>query len=139
IGRTGSMSSLVASLRLHNKIFLTEMDYRTNLAWLPGDALGYRTAWGVSDDPKEFANQIRRDLGMSLMQGEGGWLYSLGGNPWADDAYMEGVREAARAAAHVANHPLADDRGQAAIFCDEQIQDYATRKNVYGAGLGMVA
>lgn len=137
LGRTGCFSSLVASLRLHNKIYLTEMDYRTNNSWLPGDALDFRKNWGVPPDAASWANQIRRDLGMSLAQGEGGWIYGLGGNGWVEDSYLAGVAEANKAAERAAQTPWGDDRGQIAVFCDEQIEDYATRRNIFGASLAM--
>lgn len=139
VGKTGNFNSLAASLRLHNKIFFSELDYRTNYSWLPADALNFRTSWGVSNNAEEWTNQLRRDLGMSLAQGQGAWIYGLGGNGWITDAYFRGIKEAADVAARVASHPKPGDRGQIAVFCDEDVQSYTTRKDAFGANLTMVS
>lgn len=139
LGRSGSYNSLAASLRLHGKLYLSELDYRTNLSWLPPDAMKYRKSWGVPGDAEGWANQMRRDLGMVLCQGQGAWLYALGGNAWKRPPYMRGVEEGVHAAELAQKYPMPEDRGQIAIFCDERIQDVTTRKNIFGPGLSMVA
>lgn len=133
VGRTGTLNSLVSSFHLHNKLFLAELDYRTNWAWLPADAWTYRQAWGVPTDVQTWVDQLRRDLGHSLTLGGGAWLYGLGGNAWLGDDYLLGVAEAMKAAQLQAELPAAHDAGQVAVFVDEQVLDYSTRANIYNA------
>ena len=139
LGRVGSYNSLIASIRLSGKFFLNELDYRTDLSWLPADAMQFRKNWGVPVGSEGWKNQLRRDVGMTLSQGEGVWIYGLGGNGWADESYMQGIAEAVRAARLANDFPQPEDRGQIAVFCDEEIQDRTSRKGIFGPALSVVA
>jgi hypothetical protein len=138
IGRPGSFNALASSVRLHGKHFITEMDYRTDLSWLPPDAVKIRRDWGVPRGSEPLAWQIRRDLGMSMATGGGGWFYGLSGNAWASDAHMANIAEAANAIRAVTENPKPDHRGQFAVYCDERIEDYTTHRNIFGTVLAMV-
>ncbi len=132
-GRYGALNSLVNSFNLHGKLFLAELDYRTNWAWLPADAWQFRAAWGVPVTMEGWAHQFRRDFGQALTLGQGAWLYGLGGNAWLTDDYLMVVREAARVAQMQAEHPAGNDVGQVAVFADENVLSYSTRQSFFGA------
>lgn len=138
IGRVGDYNSSIGSIRLAGKFYLNELDYRTDLSWLR-DGLQYRWKWGVPLGAENWINQLRRDFGMVLAQGQGAWYYALGGNGLADEASMQGIAEAVRAARLANDFPQPEDHGQIAIFCDEEIQDRTSRKEIFGAALSMVA
>ena len=125
LGQTGGNESSPGSLKLHNKLFLTEMDYRTE----------YAASWGedgnhharnvvVMKSPEALANQMRRDLGNSLCQGQGGWFYGLCGHIWGTDEYYSVMEEAAKGAEMGMKEPLYEDHGQIAVFLDEKEKAY---------------
>jgi hypothetical protein len=125
LGQTGGNESSPASLGLHSKLFLTEMDYRTE----------YSSSWGedanhharnvvIMRTPEQLGNQMRRDLGNSLAQGQGGWFYGLSGHIWGSDDYYLVMDEAVKAVELATNEPLPDDHGQIAVFLDEKGRSY---------------
>ena len=125
LGQTGGNESSPGSLKLHNKLFLTEMDYRTEYATSWGeDGNHHRRNVVVMRSPEELANQMRRDLGNSLCQGQGGWFYGLCGHIWGNDDYYLVMDEAVKAAQLGMNEPVYEDHGQIAIFRDEKSRSY---------------
>lgn len=50
-----------------------------------------------------------------------------------------GVAEFVVAAEESARNPMPDDRGQVAVFCDEQTQNYLTRKDIFAAAFNNVS
>ncbi len=131
-GRPGGMNSLVASLRLHNKLYISEIDYRTDYSYLP-PKYNIRTAYGLGRGDAEIAAQLRRDVGATLTRGEGNWLYGLGGPNWLNDQLMKNVAEAVRAANLSAENPVKNDWGQMAVFLDERMQDYMSTFKIFNA------
>jgi len=125
LGQSGGNETSPASLKLHNKLFLTEMDYRTEYATSWGeDGNHHRRNVVIMRSPEELANQMRRDLGNSLCQGQGGWFYGLCGHIWGNDDYYLVMDEAVKAAQLGMNEPLYDDHGQMAVFRDEMSRSY---------------
>ncbi len=125
LGQTGGNESSPGSLKLHNKLFLTEMDYRTEYATSWGeDGNHHRRNVVTMRSPEELANQMRRDLGNSLCQGQGGWFYGLCGHIWGNDEYYLVMDEAVKGAQLGMNEPLYEDHGQIAIFRDEKSRSY---------------
>jgi Beta-galactosidase len=131
-GRTGGMNSVVASLRLHNKLYISEIDYRTDYSYLP-PIYNIRTRYGLGRGDAEIAAQLRRDVGAALTRGEGNWLYGLGGPNWMNDQLMKNVSEAVRAAELSAGNPVKNDWGQVAVFLDERMQDYMSADKIFNA------
>lgn len=125
LGQSGGNESSPGSLKLHNKLFLTEMDYRTEYATSWGeDGNHHRRNVVIMRNPDELANQMRRDLGNSLCQGQGGWFYGLCGHIWGNDDYYLVMDEAVKAAQLGMNEPLYEDHGQIAVFRDEKSRSY---------------
>lgn len=136
-GRTGGYNSCQASLRLHNKLFISEIDYRSDYSWfVSGDD---RRFLGAPKGDEGIASQLRRDLGYSLAQGEGAWYYSLGGNGFDNKKMFSYAAEAMKAAKLSATEPVVGDWGQLGVFIDERMEDYATAKNIYNASVAMVS
>lgn len=128
VGRPGCMNSLTSSRRLHSKYYLIELDHRSDYSALEERL---REAYGVPRGEEGLANQVRRDLGMSLCQGEGAWVYGLGGNNWWSEKGIATVAEAYKAAQFSATHPLPSDTGQIAVFGDENVPAFISNKNNY--------
>ncbi len=125
LGQSGGNESSPGSLKLHNKLFLTEMDYRTEYATSWGeDGNHHRRNVVIMRSPEELANQMRRDLGNSLCQGQGGWFYGLCGHIWGNDEYYMVMDEAVKGAQLGMNEPLYEDHGQIAVFRDEKSRSY---------------
>lgn len=139
LGQTGGMNALAASLRLHNKIWLHELDYRTYLTYLGEDANDTRLSLGAEKTAAEWLNQARRDFGMALCQGEGAWLYDLAGPAYTTEEFNNGLTELVKAANWAVRQPMPQDRGQIAVFCDERSEEYMTRFAIFSAAYGMVA
>lgn len=128
LGQSGGNETSPASLKLHNKLFLTEMDYRTEYATSWGeDGNHHRRNVVIMRNPDELANQMRRDLGNSLCQGQGGWFYGLCGHIWGTEDYYLVMDEAVKAAQLGMNEPLYEDHGQIAVFRDEKSRSYMSK------------
>ncbi len=131
LGRTGEIALYPASIRLHNKFFLSEFDNRTELSDTWGsNALPYE--WVSVVGSQNAAHQMRRDMGAALAEGGGAWLYALPGNSWATPDHMEYVREMNKAAGIAATAPPVDEKRQIAVFFDEDSEKYASRLGIYG-------
>ena len=130
-GRAGEIAVYPGSIRLHNKFYLMEMDYRTEHSDTWGsDALGYKWTW--TRGPAEAAHQMRRDYGAAIAQDDGAWLYALPGNTWATPDHMKYVRETFRVAQRAAQSPMPSDTRQIAVFSDESSEKFDTNWNLYG-------
>jgi Concanavalin A-like lectin/glucanases superfamily len=133
-GRSGNYASATGSLTLHNKIFLSELDYRTNMSNLSYDAFyRMRDVMGGSRDEHEFVNQARRDLGMLAAQGAGAWFLVMNRNTFNTPEYLPVLKEVAQAMKLAANRPMPQDRGQICLFSDEDTRNIASY--TYGMGL----
>jgi hypothetical protein len=73
VGNTGEIANYPASLRLHGKFFVQELDYRTENAetWGADAQESARHDLGITFGPQEGAAQVRSDLGASIAQGGG--------------------------------------------------------------------
>ncbi len=129
-GRTGHCASATASLALHNKIFLSELDYRTHMSWNAPDAYHYFSmAHGGALDPVEFANQARRDVGALAAQGEGAWFLAMNRTSFNAPEYLAAIMELASAMTDAAERPMPEDRGQIGVFADEYTRVYTDYTN----------
>jgi len=128
-GCPGGRTSLFGSLRLHRKLQLAEIDYRTEYSetWTPR-GIGYdHLVAGGSHGIDENNAQLRRDLGQALTQQQGAWFYSLTGQGWATTSYLDNLREGIAAATISTTAPQVNDQGQIGVFFDEHELDYLSR------------
>ncbi len=133
-GRSGNYASATGSLALHNKIFLSELDYRTNMSNLSFDAFPrLRDQMGGALNEHELVNQARRDLGMLAAQGAGAWFLVMNRNTFNTPEYLPVLKELANAMKLAAAKPLPQDRGQIAVFADEDTRNIASYS--YAPGL----
>lgn len=143
-GRTGNFSSTAGSAGLHNKIFLSELDYRTHTCWISADAFHYLyyEHGGVLNE-QEFAGQARRDVGTLLAQGQGAWFLAMNRLLFNTAEYRSVIKELAAAAKMAADKPMPLDRGQMAVFIDENIRNataypYGPALNNLSIGTGKI-
>ncbi|MDO5566681.1 MAG: hypothetical protein Q4G59_08490, partial [Planctomycetia bacterium] len=89
-GNVGDIATIPDSLRLHNRFFLGELDYRTELAgtW-QYDAHSFDKTLVIADREFESGAAIWRDLGGELSRGGGAWHYALMGNAWNAPRHMK--------------------------------------------------
>lgn len=141
-GRTGNYNSAISSLSLHGKIMLAELDYRTSLSNLAWDAYPRLTSvMGGVTGAKQLANQARRDLGVLAAQGAGAWFLAMNLRSYNKPEYMNLIRELAAAMKLAAQNPMPEDRGQIAVFADEDTRNvcqYDYGKGLNNVGIGMV-
>ena len=131
-GQTGEIATVPGSLRLHNKFFLSALDYRTENATSGNmDAHDFDKSFVITRGPAESAAVIRRDFGAALTQGGGAWHYSTTGNSWNSPDHLAYIKEACNAASSAVQPPWPQDRGQIAVFSDEEIGGYASRWQNY--------
>jgi Concanavalin A-like lectin/glucanases superfamily len=129
-GRTGNYSCTTGSLALHGKIFLSELDYRTQMSYLAVDAFERLVyVMGGATDEAKFANQARRDLGMLSAQGAGAWFLAMNRNSFNSPEYLPVIHELVRAMKLAANKPMPQDRGQICVFLDEDTRNVASYKH----------
>lgn len=121
-GRGGNFTSLGGSLRLHKKLWLAELDYRTEYSetWNERGIAYDQVVSGASRNVAENDAQLRRDVGRMLTQGQGAWFFSLSGPGWSDPAYQKSIRESVHAAYMSAASPQSGDHGQMAVFHGEE-------------------
>ena len=143
-GRTGSFASTAGSTGLHNKIFLSELDYRTHTCWISADAFHYLYyAHGGVLNEREFSGQARRDIGTLLAQGQGGWFIPQNRLLFNTAEYHSVIKELASAAKMAADKPMPQDRGQMAVFIDENMRNataypYGSALNNLSIGIGKI-
>lgn len=116
-GMPGVCNTTPASLRLHNKLFLQELDLRTFTRGFRNAASRYFLAWAADAD--EFRAIHRRETGMMQAWGMGAWYYDMAGGWFHDKRIMRdiaAVRDAYREeeASAVSWHP------DLAVIADEE-------------------
>lgn len=94
----------VNSLKLHNKLYLHEVDHRTHLAKYPmehavsGRSNQYRLVGGMINDCYETEYEgimvLRRELAMAMLNGSAMWWFDFFGNYYASPGYEEELRRA---------------------------------------------
>ncbi|MBI3922172.1 MAG: hypothetical protein HY318_12195 [Armatimonadetes bacterium] len=120
-GEVGECHSTWGSVRLHNKIWLTEQDFRS---WLSGplDADQDRSV-GRATLAQDHSAMVRRESGMMLAYGHGTWWYDMSGGWFRDDGIMKGVAEAVAAFKRDVAQPGVP-RADMAVFISERSLDY---------------
>ena len=130
-GRPGAMSSAAASLRLHGKAYIAEVDHRTPHAWGNSDANDNQDWLGQIVDPLDPVHAARREWGQAFALGAGGWHYGLGGQGFGHAPYVDAFGEAAGLAQHLAENPRLDtDRPAVAAFADERAVTVMSQKDI---------
>ena len=120
-GYSGAAKSVFGSTLLHNKLFITEQDWRSWCS-VPNSAVE-NFAYGRAETVEEHNAMVRRESGMMIAYGMGTWWYDLAGCWFRDDGIMAGIREAYKAFEQdltVAGIPKAD----LAVFISEESDAY---------------
>jgi hypothetical protein len=138
-GRIGSYNGLSASYRLHKKLFISEVDYRTYASGQVKPSIDNMRAMGGAVNYEQWVGQAMRDLGAQACKGQGGWFYAMAGTSWNCPLIMDAVGKINRAMTLSTREGVADDRGQVALFCDEMMQAHSTKMDSFNAGLNNVA
>lgn len=120
-GHVGGCQSATGSVLLHDRVFLTEQDWRS---WRStGDNEAFDHGVGRAPDAWSMQQMIRRESGMLLAQGNGTWWLELAFSAFDDPQIMAAVAEAAgafRADLEGREAPEAD----VAFFLGERSLDY---------------
>jgi len=106
----------INSLDLNNKLYLHEVDHRTNLAWYPmehavsGRSTQYRMANGILTDCYETEYEglmvLRRELAMAMQNGSAMWWFDFFGGYYAAPAYEQELRLATEVMKKVYASPI---------------------------------
>ena len=125
-GYSGGVRNIFGSTLLHNKLFVTEQDWRS---WTAGPNSPVENfAYGRAESVEEHNAMVRRECGMMLSLGMGTWWYDLAGKWFRDDGIMHGIAEAVSAFEQdlsVGGLPQAD----AALFVSEDSSYFNTLRN----------
>lgn len=120
-GEVGECHSTWGSVRLHNKIWLTEQDFRS---WLSGSIdKDHDRSVGRATTPEDHNAMVRRESGMMLACGHGTWWYDMSGGWFRDDGIMKGIAEATAAFKRDLTQTGAP-RADMAVFISERSLDY---------------
>jgi hypothetical protein len=120
-GFPGGLQCTWGSLTLHNKLFLTEQDWRS-IRTKPYDPMG-NIVLGRAPSAMGTAAMIRRETGMTLARGQGTWFFDLERWAFDDMTIMSAVKEAQNAGDSVIGDMTRPDP-DVAIFYGERSSDY---------------
>ncbi len=125
-GENGISYSHTASIDLHGKKQLAELDYRTDYSNYGIRGQGYDlTGVGATKGHQEHLNILKRDLGYAFSQNQSGWFFALSGQSWADPVLRQHVRLAKRTAATILAKPDVNDYPPVAVFLDDDVSCYS--------------
>lgn len=106
----------INSLEIHNKLYLHEIDHRTNLAWYPmehaigGSAKQYRMVGGIINDCYDTEYEgimvIRRELALTMLNGSAMWWFDFFGGYYAAPAYEKEIKLATEVVKKVYQSPI---------------------------------
>ncbi|MDD5706026.1 MAG: hypothetical protein PHR35_08880 [Kiritimatiellae bacterium] len=116
-GWVGGIGGCLSSLRLHNKLFLTELDLRTETS-AAGDAEYDYNVTGHLNTPQDFNSVNRRETGLATAYGMSVWYYSLANGFHAPYA-ITGVKESVGIADWALRHRSKRFQPEVAVFADE--------------------
>lgn len=103
------------SLKLHGKLYLHEMDHRSELAAYPlenGVVLGQRI-----DNFSDFKNVLRREISNVVAHGGSMWWFDFFGGYYAAPNYEQELCDEFKAYNEIIERPN-DDVSEVAVFCD---------------------
>ena len=120
-GQVGEAHSIWGSLMLHDRIWVSEQDYRS---WLSDSVnAAYDRSVGRAENATDHNNMVRRESGMMLAFGQGTWWYDMSGGWFADPGIMKGIAEA-RAAFTRDLSTKGQPQADLAVFVSERTLDY---------------
>jgi hypothetical protein len=123
-GEVGASHSIWGSVMLHNRIWISEQDWRS---WHSTSVnKQYDASVGRAQTAEEHNAMVRRESGMTLAFGQGTWWYDMNGGWFADEGIMRGVAEAVQAFKRDGSTPGAP-RAEVAVFVSETSLDYYKR------------
>lgn len=120
-----------ASIGLHGKFHLQELDYRTEYSFIRARGLD-KNGIGATDGFEEHAAILQRDMSAALALGQGAWIFALSGNAWSHPGFMRAIREMSLAARDCAIRPMPEDHAQIGVFADERMDYYLGSRNNFG-------
>jgi hypothetical protein len=120
-GEVGECHSIWGSLMLHDKLWVSEQDWRSWHSTSVSKAYDYSV--GRATTAAEHNAMVRRESGMMLAFGQGTWWYDMNGGWFADAGIMRGIKEAVQAFQQDGSTP-GRPRADVAVFVSERSTDY---------------
>ncbi|MBI4023417.1 MAG: beta-galactosidase [Verrucomicrobia bacterium] len=117
-GWVGGISGCISSLRFHKKLFLNELDLRTETSGGDTDDYDYNIV-GRLDTARDFNSVNRREVGLMAAYGMSVWYYSLA-NGFHSPYAIAGVKEAVEISNWAIKHNTNRFQPEVAIFADEE-------------------
>lgn len=135
----GEFSAATDSLRLHRKLYVLELDYRTA-------GSRYTSHWfdrnlvGRMDTDEEFDSVNLRATGLMMNYGMGQWYYHLAAGSFAVDFAQEGIAQSVDLFKDMMKREVETFHPKVAVFFDGIANQYVSRivqRDLMFASLGM--
>jgi len=122
-GSPGQVTGALASYALHGMLHLSEYDVRTHVGHHGKDAytiLHYTHAGAENEEA--YSHLMKRDTAMALTRGAGGWILCMPYYQLATPGYRAHTAAMTRVHSNLAARPLPSDRGQMAVYVDQELE-----------------
>tara|TARA_B100000609_G_C17221821_1_gene440682 strand:+ start:6346 stop:9162 length:2817 start_codon:yes stop_codon:yes gene_type:complete len=116
-GWIGGLSVAHSSMKLHNKLFLQELDFRTKVSTYVNDEYDHFVI-GRLNDARSFHAVNRRETALMKILGMGQWYYSLAGGSFHAKYAKVGIKESVRLFHQEQSHSTSLVRPQVAVIVD---------------------
>lgn len=121
----GEFSVSPDSLKLHEKLYLCELDFRTEGSRKTSEYYDYSVI-GALDAKESFDAVNFRSTGLMLNYGMGQWYYELAAGSFAVDYAQEGIERAVDIYDEVLSAKEAKFKPRIAVFADGSVNSYVS-------------
>lgn len=122
----GEFSVSPDSLKLHDKLYLCELDFRTDGSRKTSEFYDYSVI-GTLDQKEAFDSVNFRATGLMLNYGMGQWYYELAAGSFAVDYAQEGIERAVGIYEKSLDAKPSESKSRIAVFTDGTINSYISQ------------
>lgn len=126
-GWAGGVSAIFSSLKLHNKLFYTELDLRTNVSRRMSDYYDNNVI-GLLKTEEDFNAVNRRETGLALSLGMSQWYYCMAGGSFYSPFAMAGIKESVKIYDWAVKNGKTQFHPDVAVFVDEECAGYVSSR-----------